>query len=136
MLTRKKIIEFLFVLTFCFVAGSLIANAQTGEYTPMEPIPGTSIEEQKTFPNYVKALYGFIIWTSGISAMFMITIGGFLYATAAGNSSRVEKAKGIIGDALLGLVAILTAWLILNVINPDLVNIDLSVPATSSETKK
>ena len=55
----------------------------------------------------------------------MISIGGFMYFTAAGNNSRMETAKGIIADAIFGLVAVMVAWLVLNQINPDLVNINL-----------
>ena len=47
-----------------------------------------------------------------------------MYATSAGNTSTAGSAKSIISDALLGLVVAMTAYLILNVINPDLVRTD------------
>ena len=56
----------------------------------------------------------------------MITIGGFMYFTSAGNNSKMESAKNVITDAIIGLIAVLFAWIILNKINPALVNADLS----------
>lgn len=126
MLIKEKIIKAFLVLIFCFFVNGLTAEAQT--YVPMEPIPGTHIMQQIDFPGYVDALYKFVIWTSGIAALLMINIGGFMYFTAAGNTSKLEKAKGVISDALLGLIAIMTAYLILYIINPDLVQIDLEMP--------
>jgi hypothetical protein len=138
MLVENKILKVLFVAFFCVLVSGIAVQAdepavpsepdEKGVYTPMEPIPGTQEAVQADFPSYVDALYKFLIWTSGIAAFFMINVGGFMYFTAAGNASRAEKAKGIISDALLGLVAVLTAYLILYIINPNLVTIDLTLP--------
>lgn len=93
-------------------------------YDPMEKIPGTT-EGISYFPDYVKAIYKFAIWAIGIAALLMISVGGFMYFTAAGNTSKLEKAKIVIRDAILGIIAVLVAYLILYVINPDLVNVSL-----------
>lgn len=93
-------------------------------YVPMEKLPGSP--GAASFKDYVLAIYNFAIWTVGIAAFFMISIGGFWYFTAAGNTSKTTKAKEIIGDALLGVIVSMVAWLILYVINPDLVNVNLS----------
>ena len=98
--------------------------AQT--YTPMEPIPGSGgVENISTFPAYIKAIYKFAVWSVGIAALLMTSIGGFMYFTAAGNNSKMESAKKVIGDALFGLIVVMIAALILYKINPDLVNINL-----------
>jgi type IV secretion system pilin len=117
------------ILTTILILGTFFAlnnNLVLADYTPLEPIPGTAEGDQTTFPGYVNAIYKFAIWSVGIAAFLMISIGGFTYITAAGNNSRMETAKKIISDALFGLVAVMVAWLILNKINPDLVNIDLN----------
>jgi hypothetical protein len=49
-----------------------------------------------------------------------------MYMASAGNTSTAGNARGIIWDALLGIVAALGAYLILYVINPDLTKINLS----------
>jgi hypothetical protein len=55
----------------------------------------------------------------------MIAVGGFTYMASAGNTSAIKKGKGMITDALIGLIIALFAWFILNVINPDLVNLKI-----------
>jgi hypothetical protein len=54
----------------------------------------------------------------------MLTIGGFMYIFSAGNAASATTAKNIIRDALVGLLVVMFAWLLLFVINPDLVQID------------
>lgn len=119
----KKIFLTLVILIF---ATLFITQLSLAAYEPMEKIPGTpTTGEINTFPAYVNALYKFAIWGVGISALFMISIGGFMYFTAAGNNSKMESGKKIISDALYGLIAVLLAWILLHTINSDLVNISL-----------
>jgi len=96
----------------------LISLAQG--YIPMEAIPGFGRPED--FPSYLKAIYKFGLGAIGISAMFMIVIGGFTYLTSAGNNAQTSKAKEIITDAIAGLILALVSYLLLYTINPDLVN--------------
>jgi hypothetical protein len=95
--------------------------AQT-QYQPLESFPGF---EQETaggdFPGYVQALYRLGLWIVGIAAMFMLTVGAFMYLSSAGNNSTMGTAKKVMTDAIMGLIIALVAWLILNTINPDLV---------------
>ncbi len=93
------------------------------DYTPMEPIPGFATSGD--FQSYISAVYKFGIWTVGIAAMLMIMIGGYMYMMSAGNNTSMQKAKGVITDAIVGLILALTSYLILYEINPNLVNINL-----------
>jgi len=47
--------------------------------------------------------------------------------TSAGNTSRVGEAKKIIASALVGLLIALITWLILYVLNPDLVRVNINL---------
>ncbi len=96
------------------------------DYDPLEPIPGTEGMDTSTLKGFLEGLFLFVLWSAGIASLFMLSIGGFWYMTSAGNTSRVTEAKNIIANALWGLVIVLITWLILYVINPDLVRIDLS----------
>lgn len=111
-----------FWIFFTFLSLPLISRAATFTYTPLENIPGTP-QPATDFYAYVQAVYKFGIWAVGIAALLMITIGGFMYITSAGNNSSMEKAKSVITDAIVGLILALTAYLLLFIINPDLVNI-------------
>ncbi len=78
---------------------------------------------------YLNNLYKFGISITGILAVFMIALGAFSYiVTSAGNSSKMMNAKEMINNALIGLIIVLTAYLILYVVNPDLVKGTLKAP--------
>ena len=47
--------------------------------------------------------------------MFVI-IGGYQYLTSAGNEESAEKGQKTITNAVIGLVVIILAWVIINVI--------------------
>ncbi len=110
---------------FIFLLGFLAVNFSLAySYTPMENIPG--FEGVSEFPEYISAIYKFAIWAIGIAALLMLSIGGFMYFTSAGNTASLEKAKAVIKDSILGIVAVMAAWLLLYVINPDLIRGNLS----------
>jgi hypothetical protein len=118
---KYRALKFLLLLSF-FVSPLLTQAAGPFDYIPMENIPG--FEGQATdFYQYISSVYKFGIWAIGIAALLMISIGGYMYITSAGNNSSMEKAKGVITDAIVGLVLALGAYLLLYVINPDLVKI-------------
>ena len=109
--------------SLCCIAGSSSTPASSFDYTPLETIPGQGAT--KDLPSYLTALFNFTLGAVGIAALLMAIIGGFYYVTSAGNSSRVEKGKELITDALLGIAVAFLSWLVLYVINPDLVNVNL-----------
>jgi hypothetical protein len=120
------------------------AMAQGIEYQPLENVPGFEAETKSgSFVRYVESIYSLGIWIVGICAMFMLAVGGFMYMASAGNNASVNTAKGVMWDSVIGLVLALVSWLILYVINPDLVNVSFStlnvggenvVPAAPSES--
>lgn len=109
---KKKIATIIFLLFTPFIS--------LAQYTPMEKIPG--FDKPTDFPEYLMQIYKFGLGAIGVSAMFMIMIGGYMYLTSAGNTSQTGKAKAVIADAIAGLVLALVSYVLLYTINPDLVN--------------
>lgn len=103
-------------------------------YTPLENLPGFENLESREiegcgsnmFCKYFKALYLLALWIVGISALFMLVVGGFLYLSSAGNTHLLGTAKKAIYAALIGLIIALISWLLLDTINSDLTNLKLS----------
>jgi len=87
--------------------------------------------------DYIKNIYRYAIGGVGILATVVMMFGGFVWITAGGNASRVGDAKAWIGAALSGLVLALASYLILNTINPALVNFNdqeiRTVPTTPAD---
>lgn len=100
-------------------------------FTPQVTIPGSEFQQNvdlnldnSTAPiaKYIKAIYNYGVGIVGIMAALMLMIGGIIWLTAAGSSSKVEQAKSIISSSLIGMVLVLTAFMLLKTINPELVS--------------
>ncbi|OGG09503.1 hypothetical protein A2154_02285 [Candidatus Gottesmanbacteria bacterium RBG_16_43_7] len=61
------------------------------------------------FANVVTALVSFI----GLVLFIMLIVGGYNYLFAGGDAKKMEKAKGTLSAAVIGLVVIVAAWLII-----------------------
>lgn len=82
----------------------------------------------------VQQIYLFSLGFGALLALMMLVLAGYKYMTAEGNASQVESAKESFADAFIGLVIIFAAFILLNLINPDLVRFrdpskTLSLPA-------
>lgn len=69
--------------------------------------------------------FNYILGVVGILAVIMIIIAGAQWATSAGNSEAIGSAKKRIGGALIGSAIAYLSYVILNTINPALVNLRL-----------
>ncbi len=87
----------------------------------MEIVPGQP--RTNDFLKYLEGLYKFGIAISAILAVFMISYGAFNYIiTSAGNAAKMADSKEMILNAIFGLILALIAFLILFIVNPDLVS--------------
>ena len=71
----------------------------------------------------VSTVFSFLLIIAGLAAFIMVVWGGVKYLTSSGNASITRDAKKQIFAALLGLIILFSAWMILSLINPELVNI-------------
>jgi 3D (Asp-Asp-Asp) domain-containing protein len=70
---------------------------------------------------YIVGIYKYAVGIVGILAAVVLMWGGIVWLTAGGNQQRVSEAKTWIGASITGLVILLTSYIILYQINPDLV---------------
>ncbi len=132
---KIKLNKSLKIFFFFLIAFPLAARASF-DYKLMEGIPGfANPGDSINFYTYVSDVYKFGIWAIGIAALLMIVVGGYMYIMSAGNNSQMEKAKGVITDAIIGIIMVMSAYVLLYEINPDLVKIKpFSGPAVSGVT--
>jgi len=72
-------------------------------------------------PNCIQNIYLLSLGLGSVIALFMLVLAGYKYMTAAGNAQQVESAKESFAAAFIGLIIIFIAFILLNLINPDLV---------------
>lgn len=74
---------------------------------------------------FIANFYQFALMIGGILAFGVIVYGGVRYMASAGNPSGQSDAKEWIEAALLGLLLLVGAYFVLNVVNPQLTNLNL-----------
>jgi predicted permease len=122
----KKILAVsFFVFVFVLLGGLQFASA-TG-WVPEVPLPVSGDGSNGT-SDYVSQVYKFVAMIVGILGAMMFMIGGFQYLTSAGNTAAVAQAKKTMFSALAGIIIVLTAYLLLRIINKELV--ELQEPVT------
>ena len=92
-----------------------------GTYAPLIQVPGFTDGLTNGFSEYVNYLYATAIAIGALLAVVKIIVAGVKYMTSEVVTSKGDAKKDIQG-ALLGLLLILGAYIILNTINPQLLN--------------
>jgi|SRR3989344_7035302 len=69
----------------------------------------------------LQKVYIFALGAGSLIALLMIVLAGYRYMTAQGNAEQVEGAKDSFASAFIGLIIIFIAFILLYLINPDLV---------------
>jgi hypothetical protein len=89
-------------------------------------IPGVNVNGANASPGaWVSNFYQFALLIGGILAFGAIVYGGVKSAISAGNPSAISEARQWIWSALIGLLLLGGAYIILNTINPNLLNLNL-----------
>lgn len=65
-----------------------------------------------TFYEVLGLLLKIILSLLGVLLLVLVIYAGFLWMTAAGNSTQVEKAKDILVNAVVGLIILVSAYAI------------------------
>jgi len=119
MLGFKKFLIIYFVILFFSLAGFVLAQRQLEVNYPeiggIKPTVTTI-----SLPQYVKYIFDISIAIAGLIAFGVLVSAGFRYATSAGNMAAMKDAQERIGGAILGLLILLSSYLILTTINPQL----------------
>lgn len=64
----------------------------------------------------ISGVVQFLLAIVFIFAVVFLVIGGFRYIVSQGNEEGVEKAKGTITNAIIGIIVVLLSWIILRVV--------------------
>lgn len=114
---------------------ALALNESNVIFRPQVTIPGseyvanTDVElspSTRPIARYIRAIYVYGVGAVGIISAIMLMLGGVIWLTSAGSSTQVEKAKTMISSSLIGMVLVLSSYVLLKQVNPDLVEFKLA----------
>lgn len=121
-------------LSICLLVGILLIPI----FASAAPIPlnldyprfpgGPDLDKEQSLGAIIGWLYYLLVGLSGFAAFVMLVWGGVQWMSSAGNPAAVGDATKRIQSALLGLLLVLSSYIILQIINPGLVG-TLSIPS-------
>ncbi len=91
--------------------------------------------QPRDFGQLIQGVFNWSIRFVGIAVFVMLVYGGFTWLVAGGSPGKITQAKGTIRDAVWGAILLLSAYLILNTINPDFVDQRLLLQPPAQEKK-
>ncbi len=99
-----------------FASGGLEAN------WPDSPL-GTELTSDTQIHELIAYIYEWGISLGGVAVFAILIIAGIEYMGSAGDPAKMSAALTRIKNGVLGLILLLTSWLVLNTINPQLTTI-------------
>jgi type IV secretory pathway VirB2 component (pilin) len=112
-LTIKKIAAgILTVMVLSIFALPAVVSAQDLDLG-LENAAGIGLGD-KDLKDSINSIIQIILSFLGILAVIIILWGGFIWMTAAGDDTKVGKAKSLIISGIVGIVIILSAYIIAN----------------------
>lgn len=129
----KKLFIIFSVITLLFASN--ICFAQTDLEVDYPELFGQDIETRTVpLPEYFKYIFNAIVFFSGLVAFLVLVKSGFQYLTSTGELAKMKDARDGIKSALLGVLIILSSYLILTTINPELVVLSLEKSDVADQT--
>lgn len=113
-------------LPIFLVAVLLTPFVVMAQATPTNPCTGGAAGN---IGQCVSQIYLWSLGLSGFLAVVMSVWGGYLVMSARGNGQQAANGKSYIYSSLIGMVLLLSAYLLLNTINPDLTNFSVDLPS-------
>ncbi len=86
---------------------------------------------------YLEALFKYFVGITAILAAVAMMYAGYQWIFASGNQTKISSAKQTVGNAAVGLILALTAYIILNTLNPRIVQLefpDTTIPTVEFGT--
>ena len=156
---KNQILNITTILIGVFIFTLFIPNISIGQTptptptpsTSPTPTPGTSnptglaegltafksapsgLNTGGTLIGYIANIIRWVLGLLGTVFFVIIVLQGYIYMTAGGDSSKTASAIGAIGNAVIGLLIIMGAFLITNYVTSALINSGGSA-STSTET--
>lgn len=123
-LSSAKLAIALLVILFSF---SLFPQKEVSalEISYPELPGGVTLPSNPTFPQWISYIFQFSVMMGGVTAFFSLLYGGFKYIASRGSPLAITEAKDHIISSLIGLLLLLSVYLIATVINPQLTIIEL-----------
>ncbi len=99
------------VLLFPFVASASLADQNaTGGLNAIGTAINPNVNQANSLPVLIGRIINGVLGVLGIILVVLIIQAGIMYMTAAGDPAKVDKAKKMITQAVVGMIIIVLAY--------------------------
>ncbi len=111
--TTQYFLVFVLLAIFLILPFFSVSQAE-GDYGLKETggAAGLNTGGSAPLPEIIGKIIGVFLSFLGVIFFVLIIYGGFMWMTAAGNNDQITKAKSVITSAAIGLLIILSAYVI------------------------
>lgn len=86
-------------------------------FGPLVPCDGVDVECMACHVvDLGQNIINFLVSLASFLAVMLFAYAGFLMISAAGNMSKVERAKEIFGNVIIGMIIVLVGWLVVDTV--------------------
>lgn len=107
-----------------------------GALSPQEFLQSASTSPEQILALYVKYIFNLILWASGLIVLGVLIWAGIRYLTSAGKPEAILAAREQITFAFLGILILLSSFIILKAINPKLIVLEAPEPEPIEVTER
>jgi hypothetical protein len=120
--------------------GLIFAQTCTNSFCPLAPSDGSklgTLYQSTNLADFISRLFAAALSIGAILAVLRLAYAGYLYMTSEAFGQKTH-AREVIGNAVLGLLLLLSIYLILYQINPDILKLNFlqnikQVPAAGAQ---
>lgn len=120
---KKRIVKLIFLVSLAgIIFGGLALAQKPLEVTyPTVPLANAPTTTKTSLPSYFRYVFNLALTLAGIIIFASMIQAGFKYLTSSGNPSALGDAKNQVISAFLGGILLLSSYLLLTSINPQLI---------------
>ncbi len=96
----------------------LVLDPATGLCLPADLVKGEqgSLAGSRSVGEVIKVVLNFLLVLAGVIAVLFMMIGGYQYLMSRGSDEMAKKGRSTMTAAIIGLVAVLLAWTVVNIV--------------------
>ena len=102
---------------------SAVSPFETAQKTAADVAGKAGISSTKTLPEILGNIINVVLGFLGIVFLVLLLYAGFMWMTAQGDEKKVDKARTMISQSIIGLIIIVAAFAISNFVLGSLVNV-------------
>jgi hypothetical protein len=106
--------------------------AQKLTYTPLEPLPGGDANSYNSLSAYLALMFNILLSLGAMIAVVTLVFSGITYMVSEVVDKKSAARQRMLAS-VIGLGLLLTSWLILNSINPNLTKFSLLIPGSAAQ---